>query len=302
MRRDFCVLILTHGRPDRQTTLKTLATHGYTGPAFLVIDDEDKRGDEYKVTFGEKVVCFSKADVARGIDVGDNNPKRNTVLFARNASFEIAARLGFRHFIQLDDDYSGFYYRFNKQGLFGTYPAKNLDRLFTALVDFHEATPFASVAISQGGDWIGGGESKRSVGFKRKAMNLFVCDTERPFRFVARMNDDVSTYTCEQRRGVLFVTAMGAQLNQAETQANPGGLTEMYLEAGTYVKSFYSVMMCPSAVKVSTLGDARIEGVGHRRIHHVVNYNACAPLVVRERHRKPNRDEANGRAQTSPAQ
>ena len=46
MRRDsFCVFILSHGRPDNVITLNTLRREGYTGPWYIVIDNEDKKGE-----------------------------------------------------------------------------------------------------------------------------------------------------------------------------------------------------------------------------------------------------------------
>lgn len=286
MRSDLCVLILTHGRADRVATLRSLETHGWTGPTFLVIDDEDKQGDEYRRIHGDKVVMFSKAAYAESVDTGDNFPQRNTVLFARHAAFDIAERLGFRFFVMLDDDYSGWYYRFDREGQYGAFKLEPLDWLFSSLADYLAETPFATLAISQGGDHIGGGEGKKAIEAKRKAMNVFVCDTERRFEFVARMNDDVTTYVNLQRRGLPFLTFMGAQVNQAETQSRAGGLTEMYEEFGTYVKSFYSVMFDPSCVKVSVLSDPRVGGVGYKRLHHLIDWEACAPMILPESVRK----------------
>jgi hypothetical protein len=40
-------------------------------------------------------------------------------------------------------------------------------------------------------------------------------------------------------------------VDQKETQATLAALTEIYLELGTYVKSFYSVIAAPSCVKVA---------------------------------------------------
>lgn len=42
MRDDFCAFILTHGRPDKVLTYRTLRRAGYTGKIFIVVDDEDK--------------------------------------------------------------------------------------------------------------------------------------------------------------------------------------------------------------------------------------------------------------------
>lgn len=287
MREDFCAMILTHGRPDRVITTRALESHGYTGKVFYVVDDEDKTLPEYRARFGDSVLTFSKAEIAARFDEGDNFSDRRTIFYARNAAFDLARQVGCRYFIQLDDDYSGFYYRFDGGGLYGNWKLEPLDWLFEQIVELLAATPFASIAISQGGDHIGGGGSKKAIGTKRKAMNSFVCDVERRFAFVGRINEDVNTYTAEQRRGVSFLSIMAAQVNQLATQSNAGGMTELYLDSGTYVKTFYSVMYCPSAVRVSVLGDPRSkDGAGHRRLHHVVDWDAAAPVIIHERHRK----------------
>jgi hypothetical protein len=70
MRNDFAVFILSHGRPDRVETLGALERAGYTGRTYIVIDDEDPQGEEYRKRYGEKVLVFSKEAVAREIDEG----------------------------------------------------------------------------------------------------------------------------------------------------------------------------------------------------------------------------------------
>jgi hypothetical protein len=76
---------------------------------------------------------------------------------------------------------------------------------------------------------------------------------------------------------------MQIQVNQTMTQANSGGMTELYLDVGTYVKSFYSVMYAPSCVKVGELGDPRSP---HYRIHHSINWRVAVPKIMRETVRK----------------
>ena len=56
MRDDFCIFILTNGRPDRVYTYNCLERAGYTGKVFIVIDDEDKTADAYRARFGEEWV------------------------------------------------------------------------------------------------------------------------------------------------------------------------------------------------------------------------------------------------------
>ena len=115
-------------------------------------------------------------------------------------------------------------------------------------------------------------------------MNWFYFDTTRPVQFASRINEDVTAYTSGGRRGELFLTSMLVSLKQAQTQKQPGGLTTAYLELGTYVKSFYSVMYCPSAVTVGKMGDHRLP---HYRLHHFIDWRFCAPKIVPESVRKP---------------
>lgn len=292
MRDDFCVFILTNGRPNSVTTYKTLRKHGYTGRIFLVIDDEDPDGGRYREIYGDQVITFSKTEAAKLFDEGDNFKDRRAVVYARNALWSIAERVGCEYFIELDDDYSNFYYRIDENGFYGNWWAR-CDWLFSAACDYLALTPFATVALSQGGDHIGGGAGIKSNRTLRKAMNAFVCKTDRPFPFLGRINEDTTSYVTLQRKGLPFLTLVAAQVNQGSTQANQGGLTDIYKAMGTYVKSFYSVMFCPSAVKVGTLRDPGTKGgtktEGHIRIHHSINWNAVAPKIIREVYRKSER-------------
>jgi hypothetical protein len=90
----------------------------------------------------------------------------------------------------------------------------------------------------------------------------------------------VNLYVENGRRGSLFVTIPRLRLWQQQTQQNSGGLTDIYLDLGTYVKSFYSVMYAPSCVKLTTMGST------HRRLHHMVLWNNAVPRIVDESIRK----------------
>jgi hypothetical protein len=282
MREDFCALILTHGRPDRVFTLRMLEEFGYTGKVFLVVDDEDASADEYRRLHGDKVLTFSKREAAAYTDDGDNFPGRRGVVYARNASFDLARSVGCRYFIQLDDDYTGLYFRFGPDQKYGAWRAECLDDILEAFLEYFETIPALSICFSQGGDHIGGAQGSfgEEITARRKAMNTFICDVQRPFRFMGRINEDTSCYVEAGRRGELFLTVPSVQVNQKQTQQNPGGLTEIYLDAGTYVKSFYSVMYAPSCVKVADMGETE------RRIHHKIDWPSTAVQIVRERHRK----------------
>src|SRR5574343_1198644 len=136
MIEDFCAFILTHGRPDKVYTYKTLRKHGYTGPIYLVIDDEDKTSDQYYNNFNNEVVMFSKEDISSTFDEGDNFSNRATITYARNACFRLAEDLGYSYFIQLDDDYVDFRYKQDDLGNFiNKKDILNLDSIFSLLLE-----------------------------------------------------------------------------------------------------------------------------------------------------------------------
>jgi len=287
MREDFCAFILSHRRPDRVYTYKTLLNAGYTGKVFIVIDDEDESEDEYRRIYGDKVLQFCKADYAAKLDEGDNSGKRISTIYARAAMFDLAPQVGCRYFIQLDDDYTDFSIRFNSKGDGCRLKITHLDDVLSAMLDFLIDTPALTICMGQTGELIGGTDQKSGGNtrrLRRKAMNSFVCSVDRPWVMIGRMNEDVTTYVVGGLRGELFFTALQVLLTQKQTQSNDGGMTGLYLDSGTYVKSFYSVMYAPSCVKIGQLGDHRSP---HYRIHHQINWHHCAPKILREEWRKP---------------
>jgi len=281
MRDDFCIFILTHGRPNKIPTLKSLEKAGYTGKYYLVIDNEDQTSDEYFKLYGDRIIVFNKKEMVKKTDVADNFPKRNTVLFARNALPDIARRLKIKYYMELDDDYSVFEFIFNKKGQFKHRPIKNLDKVMEATLNFFIVSGATCVAFAQAGELIGGKDGMgKDIRIKRKCMNTMLCSPDREFYYLGRMNDDVNAYIWHGQTGKLFFQLNTVSIVQAKTQASPGGLTDMYLQLGTYVKSFYSVMFCPSFVKISKMGWKDM------RIHHKITWKNAVPCILNEKYKR----------------
>ena len=275
-------MILTHGRPDRVDTFKTLRRCGYTGRIVIVVDNEDKKLEEYKALFGDQVYVFDKKAVAGTIDEGDNFNDRRAIIYARNASFKIAEELGIKYFIQLDDDYNDFRHKMDANNRFIDRSwMRNMDAVLDVLLDYYISIPALSIAMAQGGDFVGGMEGTSWRKPRRKCMNSFICSTDRPFKFFGRINEDVNTYTNLGSRGGLFMTIVKVALQQKQTQTNAGGMTELYRDSGTYVKTFYSVMYQPSSVKVYFLPGSVVD-----RIHHKVTWKNTVPVILPEEHKK----------------
>jgi hypothetical protein len=282
--KDFAVFILTHGRPDNVITYHTLKTSGYTGKIYIVIDNEDKSAEKYYENFGDKVIMFDKKAIAKTFDEADNFEDRRAIVYARNACFEIAKDLGITYFVQLDDDYTKFDYRINSKGNYpsGHFKIKKIDKVLDIMLEFYKTIPAKTIAMSQGGDFIGGSQNPNATNpkLKRKCMNSFICSTERPFKFNGRINEDVNTYTRNASVGDIFLTVPIVSLTQGQTQSNDGGMTDIYLDKGTYIKSFYSVIFQPSSVKVALMGDKNM------RLHHRVSWKHTTPVILEEKYKK----------------
>lgn len=274
---NFAVLILCHGRPDNTPTFETLRTYGYTGRIIIVCDDEDDTVDKYRENFGaDNVVLFNKDEALKTFDTMDITKDRRCAVYARNACFDIAKQLGVKYFCEMDDDYTTMPYRYEEDGKMYRSRSANLDAVFDAYIDFMETNEnIYSVAFGQPGDFIGGiGSRLHKRGYTRKCMNSWICSVDRHFIFNGTMNDDTNTFCIYGHRGKVFLTFDFIMIDQPETQQVKGGMTDIYKGNGTYMKSFYTVMLCPSFVKIDMMGDR------HYRIHHSIDWECACPKII----------------------
>lgn len=282
-RDDFVAFILTHGRAENLITYKTARKCGYTGRIVLVLDDEDEQLSKYFAIYGkENCYVFNKQkyiETSDSITKGDHR----CILYARNACFDIAKEMGYTYFIELDDDYTEFSFTFTNTGLVRQRGIKDLNFVWRRMLEYFISCPqFACISMAQRGDFVGGSGNNTlaQIGSKRKAMNTLICSTERRFEFKGRYNDDVNTYTRLSQQGRIFLMLVQVAINQKESQSLEGGMTDVYKEDGTYPKSFSSVVVCPSGVKLAMMGNK------NRRLHHNVSWKNVAPKIINEKYKK----------------
>lgn len=271
----FAVFIFAWGRPLFCDTYATLRKCGYTGRIVLLLDDLDPSRDEYIGKYGyEDTYVFSKSFVAKRSDPMNNFGKLESTLYVENTMFDIAKDLGIDYFCAMCDDY----YYFGHRGEFGAKRTSRLDDVFEVFVEYLINSPVKCIAFCQGGDNMGGFDETKTC--KRKAMNSFICKTNEPFKFYGSMNDDVNMYVQNGIRGDIILTYLRFQLDQGDSQSEDGGLTDLYKTYGTYVKSFYTIMISPSSVRCRLMGESSM------RLHHSISYKNTVPCIIDEKYRK----------------
>lgn len=283
---NFAVLILTYERPDNIITINTLRKAGYTGKIYIIVDSDDKTLSKYQEKY-DNVIIMDKNKYKDKFDIADNFNSMRGVVYARNATFDIAEELGLDYFLVLDDDYRSFNYRFDNRLNYDIQAhviKRNLDDIFKIILDYYKTIDAKSITLSQGGDFIGGqyGGLADKLKIKRKIMNSFFCSPKRRFTFDGRINEDVNAYVKHGQKGELMFQLNQLCIEQGRTQANKGGLTDIYLDNGTYIKSFYSILFSPSSVKIILMGNVC------KRLHHFIEWNKTVPKIISDKYRLPN--------------
>ena len=274
---DFAVFILSHGRADTITTYKALRDGGYTGRTYVVIDNEDDQEELYRQKFGDDIIQFDKRDYLEKTDLGDLDTDRRIGVFARNFIQDEAKRLGYKFHLQLDDDVHGFTYRFAQGKVLRALHCSHLDEVFSGMVEYMKETPITSLSFALSAYNMGGVDGSIKDGMTRKTMTTFLMRADDVQYFHMRMNDDITTSLINGMRGKLYYSYLPIEVEVDKTQVKAGGMTDIYQKNGTYRKSFYSVMCCPSCVKVSAMG------ITDYRIHHTISWNNAVPKLLSER-------------------
>lgn len=275
-RDDFCVFVISHGKPTNDT-YEQLMLLKCTYPIYIVIDDKDSKMDEYIKKYGKDNVCiFSKVEYAKKCDMFDNFDFDKVIIYARNACYDFAKKLGYKYFIEFDDDYNEFAFRFPGKKWIHM-KKSDINKVLTLYVDYYEKhSQIKILAMMQGAD-ITGIVNGRPL---RKTMNTLICSTDRRVVFNGRINEDVNSYTRGNQLGELFISFPHVTIHQRASQTG-NGMSKTYEKFGTYTKSFYSVIQCPSFVKISVL-----QSPTSYRIHHNINTRLGVTKVLSSMYKK----------------
>ena len=153
------IFILSNGRPDKVKTYDYLKS-SFSGDVYILCDDQDETLPDYKDKFGSKVIVFNKDEWVKKSDPMDNFNSKKSVLYARNAVFEIAAAMGYRCFAMADDDIKDLQFRYEQDGKLLAKPVSNLDKVIDYIVQLMNTTAISYFSFGTDKNFIGGVQNR----------------------------------------------------------------------------------------------------------------------------------------------
>ena len=273
MRDDFAVMICSHGRAETLTTYDALKKCGYSGKIIIVIDDEDEQQNAYNERF-DHVEVFCKEDYFREAD-GVIEGKQKAILYARNACYDIAEKNGLSYFAELDDDITGFDFRYIENGKARSSKAVCLDEIFETLLSLFNHERVKVIGIMNQGAYIGGVNAKAfKEGVKRSVSNLFLLDTKRRVNFIASMNEDTCSALVYGQRGDLFLALNGVMQSSEPIGGNTtgNGMCDFYRKLTPFARTFIAVVVRPDCVLAEPAKDTfRIRISWKNAVPYIIN-------------------------------
>lgn len=246
--RRFAIFILTNGRPNHQYTLEFLRK-SFKGDVFLICDNEDKTLKEYQKNYGEQVIVFDKNEWVSKSDPMDNFKSKNSVLYARNAVFEIAKNMGYEYFVMVDDDVTGLSFRYEKDGKLVGKPVKDFSKVSSVILETMDNTGTDFFSFGMDKIYIGGLANNQ---YQKKIIDkvycFIFCRTEQQHFYKGIMNEDEIHNVLSMSVGTLVKSLTLIQIQYKPIgPENIGGNSETYKENGyySYTRNFYPIIACP---------------------------------------------------------
>lgn len=281
MTKKFAVFILTHGRPNNQLTVKSLADVGYSGDLYLVVDDQDTTIDEYIDVWGaDKIIIFNKDYFIRNTDTGLHTPVPKFAVFARNAIEHIAKEMGYKTFMMLDDDITRFRVRLPDGDSLKSYQIKGqFNSIIENSVDYVLNCDIACLGLGFCNLYIGGvANFNKENPRQRLCAEAFIRNTAHPISWRLNMVEDLITSIDAAISGDVWFQFLPIQCEILMSEgAVDGGNSDVYRQLGMYKISFMPVIAYPSSNSVK---------YGKKTWISSTSPDKCIPKIISSRYRK----------------
>lgn len=227
------IFICTHGRPDKQITLKALRDAGYTGKIYLVLDDEDNTRPYYHDNLGmcDDFVFFNKQAIIDCTNTTSYPPNRKTILYAKNACEQFAKRDGVDCFVICDDDIPGFRYRYIEDGSCKSQTiTKNMDKVVDSYYEFLKFTKTSATSFGMAQFYFTGKEcfSNEALQKWRIPYTFVFRNADFTVDWVSDYGEDITTAIEQSRHGQFQCALPYVQMNLSPMGVGDGGMVELH--------------------------------------------------------------------------
>lgn len=251
LKNNFCIFIISNGRPDKQKTYECLKRNKCTFPIYIVCDDLDSRLMEYQEKYGDKVIVFDKKEVAKTVDTITNSKNLQSLLFARKKCRDIAKQLGYKYYLILDDDLEDFGIRYEEKGKLKYKRINDLDFMFNITLDLLEKEKIYGISYPNLHFYMGGLKNEKyQAGLYPGFYCAMFLKTEYEIDFKGIINEDLNATIEHNEKGQPLFLLMGFCCSTCQRGTNKGGMQETYLDSGEYMKAFYSLIPNPSRIVI----------------------------------------------------
>lgn len=225
------IFICTHGRQDKQITLKALRDAGYTGLIVLVTDDEDK--SDY-FSFIQNLHdgylwhhVFNKQKIIDSTNTTNFPPNRKTILYAKNACEQYAKQFSLDCFAICDDDIPGFRYRYIENGSCKSQKiTKNMDKIIQSYMEFVVDSDITATSFGMAQFYFAG---ENCFSSKWRVPYTFVFrNTKYRVDWVSDYGEDITTAIECANQGKFMIASPHVQMNLSPMGVGEGGMVELH--------------------------------------------------------------------------
>lgn len=274
------IFICTHGRPDKQITLKALRDAGYTGDIYLLLDDEDDTYNDYLKYYDEHTLLieFIKQYILENTTTTAYPPNRMTILYAKNACEEYAKALSLDVFAICDDDIPGFRYRYIEDGSCKSLQVKSgmneiIYSYFQYVLDADiTATSFGMAQFYFSGENCFSPETM----LKWRVPYTFVFrNTKHRVDWVSDYGEDITTAIECANQGKFMMASPFVQMNLSPMGVGEGGMVELHKD--TFRLAEYGHVWHPTCEQIKYYKDHWMS---------TIKRDCAFPMLISSRHKK----------------
>jgi hypothetical protein len=264
------IYIISKGRPQCYTA-KVLKKINYPGKWFIVLGNNDETINEYKKIWGEDRIIifdwFSQIKKTKFLDnFFDKLPSGASPV--RNATRDISYSRGELRHWQFDDDYVNFGYFSFKEKKFKTIKdGKILEYFLFKITEFGYKINLPNVGFSLAHETY----PEEASNFSKRIFNAHNLNNLNFVEWEGRLNDDLINAIKVYKFGQSEFSFKFLNTKPFETQKVKGGLTDIYKDYGTVLKTMYAILYEPKVTKLV---------IKFGRYHHETDWKLITPKIL----------------------